>query len=372
MDVDILIIGGGVIGLAIADSISNVQRSNRVLLVEKEDSFGKGTSSRNSEVIHSGIYYPKDSLKAKLCVEGKNLLYRLCSKNNIPHKKTEKLVVACEDSEITSLERLIKQGNDNGVKDLKLLSKNEVASMEPSILVVSAIYSPSTGIIDTHSLMDFFEKSSKSKGVDFAYKVKVNGISKIKEGYEVCLKDNDNATTKLTSKIVINSAGLYCDEIARLAGIDTDKKNYNLVFCKGSYFQINNWKKGLVSRLIYPLPNKDGLGIHLNLTLDDRASLGPDTEYINKVEDYTINLDKEKFYMKAKKFLPFLNKMDIDPEMSGIRPKLTKGYSDFIIKEESDIGLPGFINLLGIESPGLTASPAIGRYVADIVKEILS
>lgn len=370
---DITIIGAGVIGLAIASKVSHQDR--KVCVVERNKTFGMETSSRNSEVIHAGIYYPERSLKATMCIEGKEMLYELCQMHGIPYKRLGKLIIATDHEETTKLELLFKNGERNGLKDLKMLSRREIKKLEPHIEAEAAILSPSTGIIDSHALMKYYAKNVEEYGAIIAYNAEVIGIEKAMGGYDVVIKEPAGSFSFRT-KVLVNSAGLYSDKIAAFTGIDIIKADYKLDFCKGEYFWVGNRKNTLVKSLIYPLPSdkSGGLGIHVTLDMQGRVRLGPNARYIDRI-DYTVDYSQKRvFYESVVGFLPFIEYDDIEPDMSGIRPKLYApdgGFRDFIIKHEIDKGLPGFINLIGIESPGLTACPAIAKYVARMVDEIL-
>jgi L-2-hydroxyglutarate oxidase LhgO len=371
---EITIIGAGVIGLAIAAELSGCHRE--VLLLEKNRSFGLETSSRNSEVIHAGIYYPNDSLKAKTCVEGKHMLYELCQREDLPYKRIGKLIVATNDKETGSLESLMKNGENNSVSDLRMLSKNECLKLEPNVTAQAAILSPSSGIVDAMSLMRHHLNRAKSQGCMIAYNSKVIGFDKTNSGYKVATEEHNDIFQFIT-KIIINCAGLDSGKIAELAGMNITDASYVINLCKGEYFSVGNGKNTMIQRLVYPVPPGDaaGLGIHATLCLDGRMRLGPNARYVDEI-DYTVDIgQKEAFYQSVVQFLPFIKLEDIEPEMAGIRPKLEEtggGFRDFVISHEHDKGLPGLINLIGIESPGLTASPAIARYVANMVNEILS
>lgn len=357
-DCDITIVGAGVIGLAIAAELSDNNLS--VYILEKNESHGMGISSRNSEVIHAGIYYPPDSLKAMLCVEGREMLYETCRKHNIPHKKIGKLIIATTETEMVKIEQLMHNALLNGVSSVSIIDQNTIRQMEPNINAFGALYSPDTGILSAHSLMDYYLHTAKMKGAEIVYGTEVVGIERVTSGYKVSTLNREGEYFEFTTGIVINAAGLQSDKIARMTG-----KDYSLHYCKGDYFSINNVKKGMVQRLIYPVPEEHnvGLGVHLTLDLNGRMKLGPDANFIDKIEDYRVDASKrEKYYEAAVKFLPFINKEDIVPDMSGIRPKLQglgEGFRDFVISED----LIGFVNLVGIESPGLTAAPAIAKYV---------
>ncbi|MBI4845330.1 MAG: NAD(P)/FAD-dependent oxidoreductase [Candidatus Omnitrophica bacterium] len=373
-EVDVIIIGAGVVGLSIAARVADCRRS--VFVLEKNDSFGRETSSRNSEVIHAGMYYEQGSLKAKMCVEGNRLLYQICSEHNIPHRKTGKLIVATRKDEETQLLKLEQKGKENNVPGLRMVSQKEVNKIEPNVKALSALYSPLTGIIDTHKLMEYFIYVLKEKGADISYGSEVIKINKIKEGYEVTVKDSSGDMFSFCSRVVINSAGLDSDKIAQMAGIDINKEKYNLKYCKGQYFRVANSQKcKLINRLIYPVPEmeKGGLGIHATMDLAGSVRLGPDTAYLTgNIINYDVDLSqKKKFFDSVSQFLPFLDEKDLVPDLAGIRPKLQgKGepFRDFVIKEESELGYPGLINLIGIESPGLTAAVSIADYVKNLLR----
>lgn len=370
---DITIIGAGVIGLAIAAQVAGENRE--IYVLEKNGTFGQETSSRHSGVIHSGIYYPEDSLKAKTCVAGNHILYELCERYRIGYKRLGKLIVAISDEESGELQTLLERGQRNGVQDLRMLSKREMMELEPNVVGEAAILSPSTGIIDSHALMKYFIAKARKQGVHIAYQSRVIGIEKIAEEYKVTVEDSAG-TFAFTTRLLINCAGLYSDKVAELVGIDTAKAGYRLHYCKGEYFSVGNGKNALVKRLIYPAPPAGlaGVGIHATLDLEGRMRLGPSVHYMDSIDYAVDNQHKPLFYNSARRFLPFIEYDDLEPEMAGIRPKLQEpggDFRDFVIREESDQSLPGFINLIGIESPGLTASPAIAEYVGNMVREQL-
>jgi L-2-hydroxyglutarate oxidase LhgO len=370
MDAEITIIGAGVIGLAIAEKISG--KYSNIFIIEKHPTFGQETSSRNSEVIHAGIYYPHESLKAKLCVEGKSLLYDYCRKYEIPVNNCGKLIVATSQEEISVIEGIRKNSAINGV-DLEIMEQTQIAALEPNIFALKALYSPTTGIVDTHSLMKRMEINFLNQGGQIVYGSEVTGIRKIKKGYEISLLDADMKNYSFTSAIVVNSAGLTSDNISEMAGMKDESLSIN--FCKGEYFRVNPPKNRLINRLIYPVPhtNMEGIGIHVTIDMGGGVKLGPDVTYLeSKVYDYHVDASKqEAFWQSARKFLPFLEYDDIAPDMAGIRPKTQKKgepIHDFYIKEESGRGNPGFINLIGMESPGMTSCLAIANYVEKLIK----
>jgi L-2-hydroxyglutarate oxidase LhgO len=371
-EIDITIIGAGVVGLAIASEIAREQSS--VFVFEKNHRFGLETSSRNSEVIHAGIYYPEESLKARFCVEGRNLLYELCDSHNIAYRKLGKIIVATTEDETTQLEKLHEQGRRNGVQDLMLLSRTEFKKLEPNIEARAGLLSPSSGILDSLALLKFLYNQAREKGTEFVFDTEVIGIERTGAKYRVETRDREG-THAFISRIVINAAGLNSDRIAQLAGIDITKAGYELHYCKGEYFSLSSKYRNLVSRLIYPVPEQSGLGIHITMGLDGRVRLGPNAYYVQTVDYAVDETQKEAFYSSVKRFLPFIELEDLEPEFAGVRPKLqspNESFRDFIIAHEEKAGFPGLINLIGIESPGLTASPAIATYVGRMVKELFA
>ena len=370
MDAEITIIGAGVVGLAIAEKLS--ARYSSVFVLEKHDTFGQETSSRNSEVIHAGIYYPENSLKARLCLKGKKMLYEYCRKYSVPHKNCGKLIVATSEEELPQLEGIQKTALINGVDDLIMMNSREISELEPNIFALKALFSPSTGIIDTHSLMKQYETNSINNGVQIAYLSEVISVKQINGGYEVTIMDAEKNTYCFTTRIIVNSAGLASDKIAEMVGIKDE--SLKIHFCKGEYFRINPPKNHLINRLIYPVPhpNMEGIGIHVTVDMGGGVKLGPDVKYLDSnIYDYKLTASRQgDFYRSAKKFLPFLEYDDIAPEMAGIRPKIQKPgdpQMDFYIMEESNRGFPGFINLIGMESPALTASLSIADYVNSLI-----
>jgi L-2-hydroxyglutarate oxidase LhgO len=370
MDAEITIIGAGVVGLAIAERIS--EEHPGVFVIEKHSTFGQEISSRNSEVIHAGIYYTKDSLKARLCLEGKRLLYDYCMEYDIPYKKCGKLIVATSEEEISVIEGIRQTAIGNGVDDLEVLNREQIAELEPNIFALNALFSPSTGIIDSHSLMKRYETNAINNGCQIVYGSEVTGIKRIANGYEITLLDSDKMKYSFTSGIVVNSAGLTSDKVSEMAGIHDD--SLKILFCKGEYFRVNPPKNHLISRLIYPVPihNMEGIGIHVTIDMGGGVKLGPDVKYLeSNVYDYTVTASKQiEFFNSAKKFLPFLRYEDLVPEMAGIRPKIQKPgepLRDYYIMEEGKRGFPGFVNLIGMESPALTSSIAIAKYVDDMI-----
>lgn len=369
---DITIVGAGVVGLAVATRLADGRRD--VYVLEKNETFGRETSSRHSGVIHAGIYYAEGSLKARLCVAGNRMLYQLCGAHGIGHARLGKLIVAGNDEEVGELRRLREQGERNGAEGLRLLSRREMKELEPNVEAVAALLSPTTGIVDAEELMRWFVARATEDGASIAYHAEVVGIERRGDGYRVVVDDGTD-TFSFSTRVLINSAGLQSDRVAGLAGIDVSEAGYRLHYCKGEYFSVGGGKSRLVSRLIYAVPPADGasVGIHVALDLDGRMRLGPGVRYVDSI-DYTVDdRDKDLFYNSVKGFLPFIEHDDLQPEMAGIRPKLQEPggeVRDFVIRDESDRGLPGLINLIGIESPGLTACTAIAEHVAGMVDDL--
>ena len=365
-DFDITIIGAGVVGLAIAARLSETRPRSSVLIVERNEKYGMETSSRNSEVIHAGMYYDADSLKARLCVEGRDMLYALCRTHDIPHKQITKIIVARTPQELPKLESLMKRGVTNGA-GIRMLERLETLALEPNVDAVASIYSPLTGILSVHGLMDYYYHTAMNHGATFQSRCDVVGIDKISAGYQLTLREPQGVSS-VTSGIVINAAGLFSDRIAAMAGIDIDAAGYRISFCKGSYFSVSSDKAKLLTRLVYPVPGNEFLGVHALFDLGGRLRFGPDVEYMpENVLDYSVDASKHEIFLESiRNILPSVESQDIAPDMCGIRPKLQTADSvarDFVIVHERERGLEGFVNLIGIESPGVTASPAIARYV---------
>lgn len=369
MDYDVIVIGAGVVGMAIAETLSKVGMSAAV--IERNRSFGMETSSRNSEVIHAGIYYPKDSLKARLCVPGNRSIYEWCDKYNVPHNRIGKYIVAVNEDELEELENIYKRGKDNGVEGLEHTTLERLRAEEPNVIGKGALWSRDTGIVDTHKLTESIAQSASENKCDFAYKHNVISIEQVAGGYSLSINSSDGDEFKITAARIVNSAGLDSDKVAAMAGIDTN--NTNLHYCKGHYFRVSASKGKLVKHLIYPVPPKHGagLGIHVTLDLAGGLKLGPDTIYMDeRIQDYSVpEALRQKFYDSVSKYIIGIEPDDIYPDQSGIRPKLQgkgEGFRDFIIREESEAGFKNFVNLIGIESPGLTSCFEIAQMVKDL------
>ena len=369
--VDITIVGAGVIGLAIAYELA--QENYIILLLEKNSTFGEETSSRNSEVIHAGIYYPKNSLKAELCVRGKKLLYEYCVKNNIPHKKVGKLIVAINTEEEKGLNEIYDNACNNGVDDLIWWNKNKIARLEPEIKAAKALFSPSTGIVDTHILMRSLLRKAEANGTYFIPATKVISIEPQRAGFYVKSEDK-SCNCDFFSTVVINAAGLSAQSVAEnISNLDrsTIPKGY---LCKGNYFKLVGATP--FTHLIYPVPekNKTGLGIHATLDLQGRIRFGPDTEYVDKIDYQPTDNNLPQYYKAIRRYYPQLPEQGLKPDYSGIRPKLQgpgETAKDFVIQGEKEHKIRGLIQLFGLESPGLTSCLALAKKVRQSVQKML-
>ncbi len=372
---DITIIGAGIVGLAVAAELAATGRE--VVVLERHESFGRETSSRNSEVIHAGLYYEPDSLKARLCVEGRERIYALCRHENIGRRRLGKLVVACTAEESSVLAAMLENGRAAGVDDLSMLGPEEVRDLEPEVRAPGgALYSPSTGIVDSHALMAYLARQAENAGATLVCGAEVVSLDRSADGsWQVGLQDSAGGYA-FESACVVNSAGLGSEAVARMAGIDVEAAGYRLHYCKGEYFSLapSTWSR--VSRLVYPAPPADGHGVgtHLTLALDGRARLGPNAYFVESANDFEVNVNhRQEFFEGARSFLPFLEIEHLTHDTAGIRPKLAgpgAKFRDFVIRHEADRGLEGLINLVGIESPGLTASLALGALVREMVDDI--
>jgi L-2-hydroxyglutarate oxidase LhgO len=372
MEITTTIIGAGVVGLAVAAELSKTR--NGIMILERNPAFGQETSSRNSEVIHAGIYYAKDSMKARLCVEGNRLLYRMCEQRRIPHRRCGKLIVATDNEEEAILATIQEQARENGAEPLEMLSARQIKRLEPNVKASAGLFSPATGIIDSHRLMRHFAARAKKNGAQLVPQTMVSRVEGLDNGrYRVHVVYPDGQTDTFSSRWIVNCAGLGSDRIAHSMGIDIDRCGYRLHYWKGEYFSLDV-PRGYLNRLVYPVPqpNHVGLGVHATIDLSDRVKLGPNAVYLPG-RDFDFSIDpaaREAFFAAAVRYLPAIAPGQLNPEMAGIRPKLQKPGDparDFVIAEESSKGLAGVVNLIGIESPGLTASPAIARHVAALM-----
>lgn len=361
-DFHCIVVGAGVVGLAIARELA--LQGYDVLIAEQSEGIGTGTSSRNSEVIHAGIYYPAGSLKAKLCVKGRKLLYDYCEQRSVAHRRIGKLIVASDETEHDILRGIQKKAFANGVDDLKWLDANQANDLEPALACTAALLSPSTGIIDSHGLMLAYQGDAQNAGAQAVFHCPMVGAKTISGGYEVSFGGEDPIS--LTSEMLINAAGLSAPTLAK--SIDRlDAKHIPPEYlCKGNYFNLQG--KAPFDHLIYPVPHTAGLGVHLTLDLGGQAKFGPDVQWIDH-EEYDVDPKRcESFYEAVRRYWPDLKDGSLQPGYAGIRPKISgpdEVAADFCISGPSEHGLPGLVNLFGIESPGLTASLAIAQEVCE-------
>ena len=364
---DIVIIGAGVVGLAIARALSI--KGIEVLILEELPKYGQITSSRNSGVIHAGIYYPENTLKAKMCVQGNKLLYEYCSKYSVPFKKTKKLLIASNQEQVEVINNIKEQAEKNGVENIKKLSKSKVSVLEPLISCEEALLVPSSGIIDVISFMNSLEWQIKDKKGMIAYNSKVKKINYDGNFFNLQVIDKKNLINIICNK-VINSAGLCASEVASTIE-ELDKsiipKTY---YAKGNYFNLN--KDLGIRHLIYPVPNGFSLGIHLTLEMDNTIKFGPDVEWVLDKNNYDVNVSRKKIFVnEIFKYFPSINVDLLSPYYSGIRPivdKKNKSMRDFLIHSSNIHNIPGLINLYGIESPGLTSSLSLADYISEKIE----
>jgi L-2-hydroxyglutarate oxidase LhgO len=355
-----LIIGAGIIGLAIARELS--LKGIDTILIESNNEIGLESSFRNSAVIHAGIYYPKNSLKAKLCVNGNELLYNYCKQNSIPYKKIGKLVIATSVDQLADLEKIYIQANENQVPDITYLSKKEIEELEPSIHAIKGILSPTTGILSAQKLMLSFEKDIESANDIIYLNSRVTKGEVLKKGFRIYINDS---LEPVESKYLINASGLWAQSVAKLILGIPKECIPEIYYAKGNYFKLC-YDKSPFNRLIYPIPEKAGLGIHATLDIEGGVRFGPDVEWVSKI-DYSVNENRKASFIKEiKKYFPSIKAEDLKPEYAGIRAKYKPEEFqplDFLIQTEDSHGVPNLINLYGIESPGLTCSMAISEFV---------
>lgn len=379
---DYVIVGGGIVGLAIAKRLSEQTGSNRsVVLLETENSFGRGTSSRNSEVIHAGLYYPPQSEKAALCVEGRRLLYDYAAEREIPHARLGKLVVAQEEQR-DALEALAENAQSSGVANLRFLDRAMLSRIEPAVNGCAALFSPSSGIIDSHAAMQSFLHDAQRHGLHFAHSTRVEAAIPQASGFLISTtieEANSLSAYALRARLLINCAGLNAVPLAHQIAEEQPALKPSIpepAYTKGSYFDYRG--KNPFKHLIYPMPDAqaDVLGIHATLDLAGRLKFGPDAEPIDLQHggaDYRVDPAKAAVFAQAiERYFPSIRAEQLQASYAGIRPKLKKANgkpSDFMIRREQEHGLPGLINLFGIESPGLTACLAIANRVERLVKD---
>lgn len=360
--VDCVVIGAGVVGLAVARALA--LRGHEVLVLEAESAIGTGISSRNSEVIHAGIYYPTGSLKARLCVQGQRMLYDYCAERGLPHQRCGKLVVATSVAQQAQLKAIADRGAANGVDDLQWLTRSEARQREPALECVAALYSPSTGIVDSHALMLSLQGDLEHAGGMVACHTPLLHAHCTSGGMVLTMQDG----TRLRASTVVNAAGLDAPRLARqFAGLDPRHVS-QAFYAKGSYFTLQG--KAPFSHLIYPVPEPAGLGVHLTLDLGGQAKFGPDVQWVADPADLEVQVQRGAvFYDEVRKYWPGLPADALVPAYAGMRPKIhgpAEPAADFVIQNASTHGVRGLINLFGIESPGLTSALALGELVASM------
>ncbi len=365
--VDAVVIGAGVIGLAVGRALALAGRE--VMVLESENAIGTGTSSRNSEVIHAGIYYPAGSLKARLCVQGKQMLYAYCAERGVAHQRLGKLIVATSPEQVQQLDGIVAKAAANGVHDLQKLTAAQAQALEPALSCEAALLSPSTGVIDSHGLMLNLQGDMENAGGLLALVSPVAHIG-VRQGtatHPICVTTQDG--TELACQVLVNAAGLSAVALARgMNGLDPSLLPQALpqaFFAKGNYFTLAG--KAPFSRLIYPVPEAAGLGVHLTLDLGGQAKFGPDVQWVDDPADLQVDPRRgDAFYAEVRKYWPALADGALQPGYAGMRPKINAPHeaaADFMIQGPAEHGVPGLVNLLGIESPGLTSSLAIADEV---------
>ena len=360
---DCAVIGAGVVGLAIARALA--LQGREVIVLEAEGAIGTGTSSRNSEVIHAGIYYPQGSLRAQLCVEGRHALYAYAGERGVPHRRCGKLIVATSAAQVADLESIIAKARANGVDDMAMLTRAQAQSLEPALECLAAAYSPSTGIVDSHGLMLSLQGDLEQAGGVVALMSAVSRAECTGDGIVLHAKDG----TALRCAGVVNAAGLSAPLLARRFEGLPPSAVPDAYFAKGNYFTLAG--RAPFSRLIYPVPEAAGLGVHLTLDMGGQAKFGPDVQWVDSPDDLVVDPQRgDGFYAEVRRYWPGLPDGALIPGYAGIRPKISgpgEAARDFVIEGPSVHGVPGLVNLFGIESPGLTSSLAIGRHVAQLL-----
>jgi L-2-hydroxyglutarate oxidase LhgO len=361
----VLVVGAGVVGLAVARAAA--RNGHEVIVAEMTKGIGNGVSSRNSEVIHGGMYYPTGSLRAYHCPRGRRLMYEFCAAHGVPHRKCGKLIVATEDGEVAKMEAILKQGETNGVEGFRLIDGAAARAMEPHLNAVAALHSPETGIVDSHSFMRALQGDLEDAGGVIAFDTRVEQLLHTQAGWVVRFSGSESG--ELAVDAVINSGGLGAQPLARRTEDYPEGRVPRLVMARGNYYGYAG--RPVFSRLIYPAPRIDGgLGTHVTLDLAGRMRFGPDVEWIEK-EDYNVNPARaQSFYASIRRYWPGLPDNSLQPDYAGIRPKLTgpgEPAADFMIEGPAQHGLPGLMHLFGIESPGLTSSLSLAD---DVVKQL--
>jgi L-2-hydroxyglutarate oxidase LhgO len=361
--VDCVVVGAGVVGLAVARALARAGRE--VLVLEACDAIGTQTSARNSEVIHAGVYYPTGSLKARLCVRGKALLYAYCAERSLPHQRCGKLIVATDSEQLAQLQGIRAKASANGVHDLEWLDTAQAKALEPALHCVAALHSPSTGIVDSHALMLSLLGDIEAAGGILALNSPLASMDIARGAIEMKAVDG----TCLRARTVVNAAGHGAPALAANTQGLALRHVPQAYFAKGSYFTLAG--RSPFSRLIYPVPEAAGLGVHLTLDLGGQARFGPDVEWVDDPTDLQVNPARgDAFYAEVRKYWPSLADGALQPAYAGMRPKVhgpDQPAADFVIQGPAQHGILGLVNLFGIESPGLTSALAIAEHVRDQV-----
>ena len=361
--VDCVVVGAGVVGLAVARALA--QTGREVIVLDAAEAIGTETSSRNSEVIHAGIYYPADSLMARCCVAGKQLLYQFCDAHGVAHRRCGKLIVACDAAEAERLDAIRGRAEANGVGDMRRLDAAAAQALEPELACTAALLSPSTGILDSHGYMVALQGEAEAAGAMFAFHSPVAGGRAVDGG--VFLEVGGSEPMALQASLVVNAAGLHAPALAgAIAGMPSQLVP-TAHYAKGSYFSLTG--RAPFDRLVYPVPVPGGLGVHLTLDLGGQARFGPDVEWVERI-DYAVDPRRAAvFYDAVRRYWPALRDDALLPGYSGIRPKIVPPGApgqDFVVQGPAAHGVAGLVNLFGIESPGLTASLALADHVRDV------
>jgi L-2-hydroxyglutarate oxidase LhgO len=372
-EIEIAVVGGGIVGMACAARLA--RSGHEVVVIERHAQFGQECSSRNSGVIHAGLYYEPSSLKALTCVEGRERLYARCAREGLPHRKCGKLVVATDAAERSQLEALCARGLTNQAGPLRVLEPKELRQLEPRVRAVAALWSELSGIVDVHALLESYRREALRHGAAFSRATELVSIEPDPAGLRLITQSVRGERVTLTAARVVNAAGLGAEAVARAAGLDTEQLGYRLRPCKGDYFAIAPRLRGIVAHLVYPVPAQAGLGVHITFDLAGGLRAGPDAEYLDELRHDELRHDVNPrkapgFGAALRRYLPELRDEDLSPDYAGIRPKLQgpgQPARDFVIEEASRHGVPGLVNLIGIESPGITASEAIAERVAALV-----
>ena len=396
-DFEVAIVGAGAVGLACAAALARA--GHEVVVLERHPAVGRETTSRNSGVIHAGIYYPVGSLKAQTCVEGRELLYARCARDAVAHRKIGKLIVATREGERATLESLLARGLSNGAGALRLVEGEELRRLEPRVRALAGLLSPESGIVDALDLCRSYAAEASAHGASFALRTMLEGLEPEGDGWGLLTRGPDGARARVGARVVVNAAGLESDRVAAMAGLDVDAIGWRLHPCKGDYFAIAPRLGPITSRLVYPVPAGAGLGVHVTMDLSGAFRAGPDAEYVDAQNDtqhvdtqyvdaqhvdgqhvdaqyvdgqrYDVAPEKAALFGEAlRRYLPEIANEDLSPDYAGVRPKLQgpgEPVRDFVLDEHPDA--PGVLHLVGIESPGITASEALARRVVDRVAD---